>query len=103
MNNAIHGKTMENLRNRFNVQLVNNKNDYVKYTSRSSHMLQKIFDSNLIAICKSKLALKLSKKIHIRMWILEISKVLMYEFHYDYFKNKYGNKSKLLNSQTLII
>ena len=34
MNNAIHGKTMENLRNRFNVQLVNNKNDYVKYTSR---------------------------------------------------------------------
>ena len=66
-------------------------------------MLQKIFDSNLIAICKSKPALKLSKQIHIRMWILEISKVLMHEFHYDYFKNKYGNKSKLLNSQTLII
>ena len=32
------------------------------------------------------------------MWILEISKVLMYEFHYDYSKNKYGSKSKLLNS-----
>ena len=36
------------------------------------------------------------------MWILEISKVLMYEFHYDYSKNKYGSKSKLLNSQTLM-
>ena len=30
------------------------------------------------------------------MWVLELSEVLMYEFHYDYIKNKYGNNSKLL-------
>ena len=59
-------------------------------------MLHKIFEKNLVAISKSKLALKLNKPAYIGMCILEMSKVLMYEFHYDYIKNKYGNKSKLL-------
>ena len=61
-------------------------------------MSHKLFDNNLVEIRKSKLALKLSKSAYIRMCILELSKVLkvlMYEFHYDYIKNKYGNKSKL--------
>ena len=58
-------------------------------------MLHKIFEKNLVAISKSKLALKLNKPAYIGMCILEMSKVLMYEFHYDYIKNKYGNKSKL--------
>ena len=56
---------MENLINRFNVQLVNNKNDYVKFTSEPSYMSHKIFDSSLIAIRKSKLALKLNKRTYI--------------------------------------
>ena len=73
MNIAILEKTMENLRNRFNVQLVNNKNNYVKFTSEPSYMLHKIFDSSLIAIRKSKLALKLNKRTYIRMCVLEIS------------------------------
>ena len=46
---------MESLRNRFNVQLVNNKNGYVKCASGPSHMLHEIFDSNLIAIRKANL------------------------------------------------
>ena len=50
--------------------------------------------------CKSKLALKLNKKAYIGMCILELSKVLMYKFHYDYIKNKYDNKSKLLFTDT---
>ena len=55
-------------------------------------------------IRKSKLALKLSKPAYIGMCILDSSKVLMYEFHYDYIKNKYDNKSKLLftNSDSLM-
>ena len=50
---------MENLRNRINVQLVNNEKDYLKCTSQPNYMSHKIFDNNLVAIPKSKVALKL--------------------------------------------
>ena len=63
-------------------------------------MMHKIFDNNLVVKHKSKLALKLNKLAYIGMCILELSKVLMYEFHYHYIKNKYDNKSKLLFTDT---
>ena len=59
-------------------------------------MLHKIFDNNLVAIRKIKVSLKLNKAENIGMCILELSKVLIYEFHYDYIKNKYDNKSKTI-------
>ena len=59
-------------------------------------MLRNIFDTNLVVIRKNKLALKLNKPIYIGMCMLELGKVLIYEFHYDYIKNKYYSKSKLL-------
>ena len=49
---------MENLRNRIDVKLVNNKGDYLKCISKPSYMSHKIFHNNLVAIRKSKLALK---------------------------------------------
>ena len=61
--------------------------------------IPKKFHNNLAAKRKSKLALKLNKPPYIGMWILELSKVLMYEFHYDYIKSKYDNKL----SQKLIV
>ena len=82
---------MENLRNRINVKLENNEKEYLKCTSKASYMLHKIVDNNLVAIRKSKLALNLNKPAYIGMCILEESKVLMYEFHYHFIKNKYGN------------
>ena len=100
MNNAIYGKTMENLRNRIDVRLVNNEKDYLKCTSKPSHMSHKIFGNNLVVICKSKVALRLNKPAYIGMCILELSKILMYKFHYDYIKNKYDNISKLLFTDT---
>ena len=63
-------------------------------------MSRKIFGNNLVAIRKSKLALKHNKPAYIEMCIIELSKVLMYEFHYDYSKNKYDNRSKLLFADT---
>ena len=62
MNNAIHGKTMENVRNRIYVKLVINKKDYLKRTSKPSYMLHKIFGNNLVAIRESKPAIKLNKQ-----------------------------------------
>ena len=58
-------------------------------------MLDKIFNNNLVALHKSKLALKLNKPAYIGMCILELSKLLMHVFHYDYIKNNHNNKSKL--------
>ena len=63
-------------------------------------MSNKIFDKNLVAMRKIQLALKHSKSAYTGMCILELSKVLMYEFHYDYIKNEYDKKSKLLFTET---
>ena len=74
MSNAAYRKTMENLRNRINVKLVNSKKDYLKYTSKPSYLSQKIFDINLVAIRKSKAALEVNKPAYILMCIFELSK-----------------------------
>ena len=51
-------------------------------------MSQKIFDYNFVEIHKNKVTLTVNKPTYVGMCILELSKVLMYEFHYDYIKNK---------------
>ena len=101
MNNAVYGKTMENLRNRINVKLVSNKKDYLKWTSKPSYMSHKIFDNDLVAIRQNKVTLTFNKPGNIGMCILELSKVLMYEFHNDYIKNKYSNDSRLFFTDTV--
>ena len=80
-------KAIENLRNRINVKLLSNKKDYLKCISKASYMSHQIFDNNLVAIPKNKVTLTLNKSAHIGMCILELSKVLMCKFHYDYIKN----------------
>ena len=59
-------------------------------------MPQKIFDNDLVAIRKTKVTLTLSKSAYVEMCMLNLSKVLMYKFHYDYIKNKYVNNSIVL-------
>ena len=82
---ALYGKTMKSVRNKIIVKLVNNIKDYFKCTSKRSYMSHKIFTNNLVAMRKSNLTLKLNKPAYTRTLI-----------HCDYIKNKYGNKSKLL-------
>ena len=96
MNHAAYGKTMENVRNRIDVKLVSNKNNNLKWTYKPSYMSHKIFDNDLVGIRNSKVTVTLNQPAYIGMRILELSKVLIYKFHYDYIKNKYDNKSKLL-------
>ena len=59
-------------------------------------MSQRIFDNGLVAIRNSKVILKFNRPAYVRICISDLSNVLMYEFHYDYIKNKYGKKSRLL-------
>ena len=77
---------MENLRNIIDIKLVNTENNNLKCISKPSYMSHKKFDNNLVAIRKSKLPLKLNKPAYIGMSVLELSKVLMYEFRYDTLK-----------------
>ena len=63
-------------------------------------MSQEIFTNDFIAIHKSKVALTLHKPAYVGMCILDLSKVLIYEFHYDYITNQYGNNSRLLFTDT---
>ena len=100
MNNAVCSKTVENLKNRIGVKLASNKKDYLKWTSKPSYMSPKIFDNNLVAICKNKVTLTLNKPAYAGMCILDLSKELMYEFYDDYIKNKYDNNSRLLFTYT---
>ena len=64
------------------------------------YVAQKLFDNNLVVIHKISTTLALKKPAYVGMCILEFSKVPMCEFHYDYIKNKYGNKSRLLFTDT---
>ena len=57
----------------------------------------KIYKNDLVVISKNIITLTLNKRAYIRMYILELSKVLKHEFHYDYIKNEYGNNSKHFN------
>ena len=93
-------KTMENFKNGIDVKPVSKKKDYMKWTSKSSYMSQKIFDNDLVAIHKSKVTLTLNKPAYIGKYNLELNKLLMYKFHYDYIKNKYAINSRLLFSET---
>ena len=64
-------ETMENLKNRIDLKLVNSEKDYLKCTSKPSYMSHRLLDNNLVAIRKSKLAFKLNKATYIGMYILD--------------------------------
>ena len=100
MNNSVFGKTMENLRNRVDVRLITDEKKLVKWASRPTFVSSKIFNENLVAVHKVKEVLKLNKPSYVGMCILDISKTLMYDFHYNYIKKKYGDKAKLLFTDT---
>ena len=102
MVNSAFGKTMENLRKRMNVKLFNNAGDYVKFVSRPTFVSSKIFDKNFVAIHRIKSVLLLNKPIYVGFSILELSKILMYDFHYNYFKKNYNARLLLTDTDSLV-
>ena len=100
MNNSVFGKTMENLRKRVDVKLVTDKKKLDKLTSKPTYASSKIFYENLMAVHKIKETLTLNRPAYVGMCILDLSKTLMYEFHYQYIKEKYGDRAKLLFTDT---
>ena len=88
MINSVYGKTMENLRKRISVRLVNNAEDFLKYTSKPTYITHKIFGKNYAAIHEIKPVLTLNKPIYVGFIVLELSKWLTYNFHYNFIRTK---------------
>ena len=100
MNNSVFGKTMENLRNRVDVTLVNTKEKLRKLVANPNFKSRKIFNENLVSVHMKKTSLLMNKPIYLGMCILDLSKIIMYDFHYNYIKSKYADKAKLLFTDT---
>ena len=100
MNNSVFGKTMENIRNRVNVKLVNTGEQFKKLTAMPNYESRKIFNENLVSVHMKNTSLTMDKPVYLGMSILDLSKTLMYDFHYKYIKPKYGNRAKLLFTDT---
>ena len=101
-NNSVFGKTIENLRKRIIVKLVNNAKDFVRYINKPSFVLQKIFSKHFVAIDEIKPVLALNKPIYVGFSILDLSKLLRYEFHYKYIKNKFDAKLLFTDTDSLV-
>ena len=101
MNNSVFGKTMENIRNRVDVKLVNTKEKLRKLVAKPNlKSPPKIFSENLVSVHMKKTSLTMNKPVYLGMCILELSKIIMFDFHYQYIKPKYGDKAKLLFTDT---
>ena len=94
MNNAVFGKTMENVRKHRDIKLVKTDHKRNKLVSEPNYHTMKIISENLSIIEMKKVKVKMDKLI------LEISKIIMYEFWYDYMKKKYGDMVKLCYMDT---
>ena len=89
MNNSVFGKTIENMRNRINIHLIKDTEEAEKLVNRPNFDDLKIFDEFLIAIKMKKTKLFFNKPTYVGMSILDLSKTLMYDFHYNYAKKKW--------------
>ena len=100
MNNSVFGKTMENIRNRVDIRLVNEEKQAKELVSKPTFERRKIFCVDLAAVHMKRTKIMFDKPIYVGFCILDLSKMLMYDFHYNYIVKKYGDKQKLLFTDT---
>ena len=100
MNNSVFGKTMENIRNHRDIKLVTSEKRRKQLVSEPNYHSHKTFSDHSMAIEMKKTIIKMTKPLYLVMLILDISKILMYEFWYAYINPKYGDKAKLCYTDT---
>ena len=93
MNNAVFGKTMENIRKHKNINLVTSEEKYLKTVIKLNFKSGVQFDENLMGCEMGKIKVIMKKPVYLGQTILDLSKTIMYEFRYDYMKPKYGEDS----------
>lgn len=101
MNNAVFGKTMENIRNRIVIHLVSNAQKLEKLIAKPEFLDSTIYNENLAAIHMAKKSIVYNKPIYIGLSVLDLSKTIMYEYHYDVMLPRYGpERLKLMYMDT---
>ena len=99
-NNAVFGKTMENVRKHRDIKLVTNDTKRNKLLSEPNYHTTKCFSENLLAIEMKRRVIKVNKPIYLGLAMLSLSKIRMYEYWYDDMKPKYGDSIKLCYMDT---
>ena len=94
MNNSVFGKTIGNVRNHRDIKLVTSYKRRKRLVSEPNYHSQKFFSDNLMAIEVKKTRVKMTKSLYLGMSMLDTSKILMYEFWFDYINRKYGDRAK---------
>ena len=100
MNNSVFGKTIENIRKRQNIFLIDDRKKAAKLSSRPNFDRATIFDKNLIAVHMKKTEVYFNKPVYVGQAILDLSKTLTFNFHYNYIQKKYKDKAELLFTDT---
>ena len=100
MNNSVFGKTIENIRKRQNIKLIDDRKQAVKLSSKPNFDRCTIFDKHLIAVHMLNTEVYFNKPVYVGQAILDLSKTLMFNFHYNYIRKKYHNKAELLFTDT---
>ena len=100
INNAVFGKTMENVRKHRDIKLITTDKRRNQLASEPNYHTTKYFSENLLAIKMKKTKMKVNKPVYLGMSILDVTKTLMYEFWYDYVKTKYQDKAQLCYMDT---
>ena len=93
MNNAVFGKTMENIRKHRNFKLVTSEAQYLKTVMKPNFKSGVRFDKNLMSSEMGRIKVVMNKPVYLGQAILDLSKTVMYEFHYDYMTQKYSSNS----------
>ncbi|XP_060865284.1 uncharacterized protein LOC132941306 isoform X2 [Metopolophium dirhodum] len=100
MNNAVFGKTMENVRKRMDMELVSCNRRLQKLINRSTFKYSTTYTENLNAVTLEKKIIDFCKPIYIGLAVLDISKSLIYDYHYNVMKSHYGDKIELMYTDT---
>ena len=95
MNNAVFGKTMENIRKHRNIKLVNNEEKYLKNAMKPNLKSGTLLGPDLMSCEMGKVRVIMNKSVYLGQAILDLSKTIMYEFHYDYMKQMYDDDDEL--------
>ena len=100
MNNSVFGKTIENIRKRQSVEIMDDRKKALKLSSKPNFDRVTIFDEHLVAVHMKETEVYFNKPIYVGQAILDLSKTLMFGFHYNFIRKKYGNKAELLFTDT---
>ena len=84
MNNSVFRRTMENIRKRRNIKLVTTEKKYLRTVMRPHFKSGVLFGKNLMGCQMGKIKVVMNKPVYLGQAILDLSKIVMYEFHYDY-------------------